>query len=135
MLRWLQPLTDRQPGRPTWAALALLLAAAPALARPLVVCTEGSPEGFDITQYTAATTADATAETVYERLVQFAPGSTKVIPALAQSWDISADGLAYTFHPRPLKECGIGINDLYSLSLDIHDNYRKAEELIGLAGV
>jgi dipeptide transport system substrate-binding protein len=101
MLRWLQPLTDRRPGRPTWAALALLLVAAPTLARPLVVCTEGSPEGFDITQYTAATTADATAETVYERLVQFAPGSTKVIPALAQSWDISADGLAYTFHLRP----------------------------------
>ncbi len=101
MLRWPQPLADRRPGRPTWAALALLLAAAPALARPLVVCTEGSPEGFDITQYTAATTADATAETVYERLVQFAPGSTKVIPALAQSWDISADGLAYTFHLRP----------------------------------
>ena len=48
---------------------------------------------------------------------------------------VGSDGLAYTFHPRALKECGIEVNDLYRLSLDIHDNYRKAEELIGLAAV
>jgi len=66
----------------------------------LVVCTEASPEGFDIVQYTAATTADATAETLFERLVAFAPGSTEVVPALAQSWEISADGLSYTFTLR-----------------------------------
>jgi dipeptide transport system substrate-binding protein len=66
----------------------------------LVVCTEASPEGFDIVQYTAATTADASAETLFERLVDFAPGSTQVVPALAQSWDISDDGLTYTFTLR-----------------------------------
>ena len=73
----------------------------PALAQQsLVVCSEASPEGFDIVQYTAATTADAAAETVYERLVQFAPGSTRIIPALAESWEIGADGLSYTFTLR-----------------------------------
>lgn len=66
----------------------------------LVVCTEASPEGFDIVQYTAATSADASAETVYERLVQFAPGSTRIVPALAESWEVSADGLQYTFKLR-----------------------------------
>nr|WP_178094219.1 ABC transporter substrate-binding protein [Pseudomonas sp. ALS1279] len=66
----------------------------------LVVCTEASPEGFDIVQYTAATTADATAETLFERLVAFAPGSTEIVPALAQSWEIAADGLNYTFTLR-----------------------------------
>ena len=66
----------------------------------LVVCSEASPEGFDIVQYTAATTADATAETLFERLVAFAPGSTDIVPALAQSWEISDDGLSYTFTLR-----------------------------------
>jgi len=82
--------------------LLALYAGLPAFAQPqsLVVCSEASPEGFDIVQYTAASTADATAETVYERLVQFAPGSTRIIPALAESWEISADGLSYTFTLR-----------------------------------
>ena len=86
---------------------ALLLAAsllAPAVfAAPeqsLVVCTEASPEGFDIVQYTAATTADASSETVFNRLVSFKPGSTELIPGLAESWEVSPDGLTYTFHLR-----------------------------------
>ncbi|MGP0171898.1 ABC transporter substrate-binding protein [Pseudomonas sp. NCHU5208] len=66
----------------------------------LVVCTEASPEGFDIVQYTAAVTADASAETLFERLVAFAPGSSEIVPALAQSWAISDDGLSYTFTLR-----------------------------------
>jgi len=81
----------------------LLLAALLAVqvqAANLVVCSEASPEGFDIVQYTAATTADATAETLFERLVAFAPGSTEIVPALAQSWEISDDGLSYTFTLR-----------------------------------
>ncbi|SDH99005.1 dipeptide transport system substrate-binding protein [Pseudomonas benzenivorans] len=71
-----------------------------AAADSLVVCSEASPEGFDIVQYTAATTADASAETVFERLVSFAPGSTELIPGLAERWEVSADGLSYTFHLR-----------------------------------
>ncbi|MDX5373615.1 MAG: ABC transporter substrate-binding protein [Pseudomonadaceae bacterium] len=82
--------------------LLALCAGLPALAQSqsLVVCSEAAPEGFDIVQYTAASTADASAETVYERLVQFAPGSTRIIPALAESWEIGADGLSYTFTLR-----------------------------------
>uniref|UniRef100_A4XQJ6 Extracellular solute-binding protein, family 5 n=1 Tax=Ectopseudomonas mendocina (strain ymp) TaxID=399739 RepID=A4XQJ6_ECTM1 len=76
------------------------LFAAQVQAANLVVCSEASPEGFDIVQYTAATTADATAETLFERLVAFAPGSTDIVPALAQSWEISDDGLGYTFTLR-----------------------------------
>ncbi|MDH0098539.1 ABC transporter substrate-binding protein [Ectopseudomonas hydrolytica] len=76
------------------------LFAAQVQAANLVVCSEASPEGFDIVQYTAATTADATAETLFERLVAFAPGSTDIVPALAQSWEISDDGLNYTFTLR-----------------------------------
>lgn len=46
---------------------------------------------------------------------------------------VGTDGLAYTFHPRALQETGIDVADLFRLSLDIHDDYKKAEELIGLA--
>ncbi|PVZ12362.1 MULTISPECIES: ABC transporter substrate-binding protein [unclassified Pseudomonas] len=85
------------------AALAatLLGLCATATAKPLVVCTEASPEGFDIVQYTAATTADASAETVFNRLVTFKPGTTDIAPSLAERWDISEDGKRYTFHLRP----------------------------------
>ncbi|CAD5107980.1 ABC transporter substrate-binding protein [Zestomonas carbonaria] len=88
--------------RPLLILLPALLLSGQALAArdSLIMCSEASPEGFDIVQYTAATTADATAETVYERLVQFAPGSTRITPALAESWEIGDDGLSYTFNLR-----------------------------------
>ncbi|MFV3403603.1 MULTISPECIES: ABC transporter substrate-binding protein [Pseudomonas] len=87
---------------PLRAALAALIlgAASNLAARPLVVCTEASPEGFDIVQYTTAVTADASAETIFNRLVDFKPGTTDIEPALATHWDISPDGLTYTFHLR-----------------------------------
>jgi len=37
---------------------------------------------------------------VYEGLLKYKPDSTEVIPSLAQSWEVSADGLTYTFHLR-----------------------------------
>ncbi|WP_406820976.1 ABC transporter substrate-binding protein [Pseudomonas sp. KnCO4] len=88
--------------RPLRLALAALLlgGATQLAAKPLVVCTEASPEGFDIVQYTTAVTADASAETVFNRLVDFKPGTTEIQPALAERWDISDDGMTYTFHLR-----------------------------------
>lgn len=87
---------------PLHAALAALIlgSAAPLAAKPLVVCTEASPEGFDVVQYTTAVTFDASSETLFNRLVDFTPGTTDIQPALAERWDISADGLTYTFHLR-----------------------------------
>jgi len=37
---------------------------------------------------------------VYDNLVQFKYGTTQLEPRLAKSWDISKDGLTYTFHLR-----------------------------------
>ena len=67
----------------------------------LVFCSEGSPAGFDPGLYTTGTDFDAAAETVFNRLSQFERGGTAVIPGLAEKWDISEDGLSYTFHLRP----------------------------------
>lgn len=67
----------------------------------LIYCSEGSPAGFDPGQYTTGTDFDASAETVFNRLVQFQRGSTKIEPGLASSWEVSPDGLTYTFRLRP----------------------------------
>ena len=83
------------------AASALaLMAAAPLHAKTFVFCSEGSPEGFDPAPYTSGTTFDASGHAVYNRLVQFKPGTTEIEPALAESWDVSPDGLEYTFKLR-----------------------------------
>ncbi|ERK17529.1 Dipeptide-binding ABC transporter, periplasmic substrate-binding component [Pantoea sp. AS-PWVM4] len=69
-------------------------------AKTLVYCSEGSPENFNPQLYTAGTSVDASAVPVFNRLVDFTPGTTELVPSLAQSWDISPDGTVYTFHLR-----------------------------------
>jgi dipeptide transport system substrate-binding protein len=72
-----------------------------ASAKTLVYCSEGSPEGFDPALYTAGTTFDASSRQVYNKLVEFERGTTTIAPALAESWEVSDDGLEYTFNLRP----------------------------------
>ncbi|MGC9743865.1 ABC transporter substrate-binding protein [Pseudomonas sp. P1B16] len=83
----------------TLLALGLISLSPALLAKNLVFCSEGSPAGFDTAQYTSATDNDA-AEPLYNRLVEFERGGTAVQPALATQWDVSDDGLRYTFHLR-----------------------------------
>ena len=75
------------------AATALACLATAASAKTLVYCSEGSPEGFDPALYTAGTTFDASSKPVFSRLVEFERGTTEVVPGLAESWEVSEDGL------------------------------------------
>jgi dipeptide transport system substrate-binding protein len=83
----------------TAVAVALALAAAGASAKTLVYCSEGSPENFYPGVNTTGTSFDANSQ-IYSRIVDFERGTTKVVPGLAEKWDISPDGLTYTFHLR-----------------------------------
>ncbi len=83
------------------AAAALACLATGVSAKTLIYCSEGSPEGFDPALYTAGTTFDASSRPVFNRLVEFEPGGTEVVPGLAESWSVSDDGLEYTFKLRP----------------------------------
>jgi dipeptide transport system substrate-binding protein len=82
------------------AASALVLGmSAVANAKTLVYCSEASPEGFNPQFFDGGNTIDATRQ-IFNRLVQFKPGSTEIVPGLAEKWSISDDGTEYTFHLR-----------------------------------
>ncbi|MEG0860772.1 MAG: ABC transporter substrate-binding protein, partial [Pseudomonas sp.] len=80
---------------------AILLGPALAQAAALSVCTEASPEGFDVVQYNSLTTTNASADVLMNRLVEFDAAKGQVVPSLADSWTVSPDGLIYEFKLHP----------------------------------
>ncbi len=87
-----------------------MLVAGAANAKTLVYCSEGSPENFSPSMNTTGTSLDA-ARPVYNKLVQFTPGSTTVEPALAESYTVSDDGKTITFKLRAGVKFHSGVND------------------------
>ena len=71
------------------AVSALALTTAFAEAKTFVYCSEASPEGFDPAPYTAGTTFDASGHAVYNRLVQFKPGTTEIEPVPRLPWRVT----------------------------------------------
>jgi dipeptide transport system substrate-binding protein len=70
-----------------------------AQAKTLVFCSEGNPESLN-PQIATTTTGINAGRPFFNNLVEFPPGSTTPQPGLAESWEISDDGLQYTFHLR-----------------------------------
>ena len=83
------------------ALLAATMMSGVASAKTFVYCSEASPEGFDPGLYTGGNTFDASAHPVYNRLLEFKKGTTETEPGLAESYEVSDDGLQYTFKLRP----------------------------------
>ncbi len=79
--------------------IATLATTTPLSAKTLVFCSEGSPENFYPAINTTGTSFDANGQ-IYSRVVEFERGGTRVVPGLAERWDISPDGKTYTFHLR-----------------------------------
>jgi dipeptide transport system substrate-binding protein len=84
---------------PIALCIATLATTTPLSAKTLVFCSEGSPENFYPAINTTGTSFDANGQ-IYSRIVEFERGGTKVVPGLAERWDISPDGKTYTFHLR-----------------------------------
>lgn len=81
-------------------ALPLALPLTASAAGTLIYCSEGSPEGFDPARYTSGTTFNASAQPLFNRLIEFEPGGTRLEPALAERWSVSADGKVVTLSLR-----------------------------------
>ena len=86
-----------------------MLAIGAANAKSLVYCSEGSPENFTPAMNTTGTSLDA-ARPVYNKLVQFTPGTTTVEPGLAEKYEVSDDGKVITFHLRKGVKFHSGVN-------------------------
>ena len=82
-----------------WASVLLLISSTTLAAQVLRRDTADEPEGLD--PHKTETLAASTVERdLYEGLVIFAPDG-KIAGGAAQSWEVSADGLQYTFQLRP----------------------------------
>src|SRR5690625_4295810 len=65
----------------------------------IIVGLEAEPTSMDAHQLSDYNTS-RTAMELYNQLVRFKDGSTELEPDLAEKWDISEDGLEYTFYLR-----------------------------------
>ncbi|MCC6001167.1 MAG: ABC transporter substrate-binding protein, partial [Pararhodobacter sp.] len=79
----------------------LALVATPALAQrtDINVGMVLEPPNLDPTSGAAAAIREVTYSNIFEGLTRFGPDGA-VNPGLAHAWDISDDGLPYTFHLR-----------------------------------
>ena len=66
------------------------------LSDTLVFAQGAEPRGLDPALVDDGESAKVMAN-IYEGLVKYAPDSTDILPCLAKSWEISEDGLTYTF--------------------------------------
>jgi hypothetical protein len=45
---------------------------------------------------------------------------------------VGNEGLAYALHPSALETVGVEMTDLQKYSIEIHEQFHRAEELVGL---
>ena len=68
--------------------------------KSIVYCSEGAPGSFNPQTVSSGTTIDATANHLYNRLIEFNPTDNAIIPAIAKSWHVTRDGKMLTFYLR-----------------------------------
>ncbi|MCY4643552.1 MAG: ABC transporter substrate-binding protein [Bacteriovoracales bacterium] len=78
----------------------------------VIYCSEGSPNKLGPQVVSDGTSITASARAVFDRLVEFELGKTTIVPGLAERWEISPNGLEYTFYLR--KNVPFHSNDLFT---------------------
>jgi len=65
----------------------------------LIIARSGDSVGLDVVDETDGESFYVGSQ-IYDSLLKFEPGTTKVIPGLAERWEVSEDGLEWTFYLR-----------------------------------
>jgi peptide/nickel transport system substrate-binding protein len=90
-------------------------------AKQLVVAISSEPTSMDGTQAADFNTVRACGS-LFNQLIRFKDGNTEIEPDLATSWEISDDGLSYTFHLRQ----GVKFHDGTEFNADaVEFNYNR----------
>lgn len=114
---------------PSLAAILALVFALTGLAlsqKTLIFGTEGSPPTFDPLGAGSDSRVNTPAINMYNALYQFIPGTSEVEPQLAESFEVSDDGLSYTFTIR----AGVPFHDGSEVTAD--DVVYTAERMLAL---
>ncbi len=90
---------QEEPAAPAAAPVAQPVSDGPQAGGVLVFARSGDSVGLDPGRETDGESFYGSTQ-IFDTLVEFAPGTTEVQPALAETWDVSADGLEFTFHLR-----------------------------------
>ncbi|UJF19981.1 peptide ABC transporter substrate-binding protein SapA [Vibrio sp. SS-MA-C1-2] len=68
--------------------------------RGFIYCTQGIPNTFNPQLVDGGIVIDTLSLQLYNRLLDFDPVTLQPTPSLAKSWEVSSDGLTYTFQLR-----------------------------------
>ena len=79
------------------AVASLVLAAAARADTTLVIGIAADPTGLD-PEAVINNTSGFVMSTIFDSLVRYKPGTTEAAPGVAERWEVTPDGLTYTFH-------------------------------------
>ncbi|MDO4698210.1 MAG: ABC transporter substrate-binding protein [Pasteurellaceae bacterium] len=102
-------MKNRLQGVRSWLFSAIFVASAthasPSIPQPLldnsvIYCTHAQGFSFNPQRAEAGSNMNVVAEQIFDKLVEFNPRTQQILPALAERFDVSEDGLTVTFQLR-----------------------------------
>lgn len=102
----------------SFIVLFLVIVGAQANTPNFIFCIEGSPASFNPQLVSDGVSMNASAQTIFNRLVEFKQGTTEIVAGLAESWSTSKDKKSYTFKLR--KNVSFHSNSLFKPSRNLN---------------